>query len=147
MPIFSGYHGTNAQFSTFEPEYSGTAGLANAEYGEAYFFTDSQKVAADYARAVVKQKGGTPVVMEVLIGLSNPMSFDFERDDRTCLNIEESSLGDDILVQEELIHRAREAGCDGLIATNFDDGGAEKITQYVVFRPSQIEIVNCNKLV
>lgn len=147
MPARIVYHGTNTQFDAFDSSYSGTAGLDGAEYGEAYFFTDSQTVAEDYARSVAERNGGEPVVMTARVTLLNPLVFDFETDSRDHLNIEAGSRDDDILVQEELMQIARQTGNDGLITMNFDDGGEERITQYVAFSPDQIEITRCEPLV
>jgi hypothetical protein len=135
------FHGTNAQFEVFSPERSGTGGLGNAEYGEAYFFTDNRDVAGEYARAVAAQNGGLPVILTAQIYLSNPLVFDFGCDDRSVLNIDDDSLGDDALVQEELIALAREGGHDGLIGINFNDGGDGLITQYVAFKNNQVRMV------
>lgn len=141
MHVLLGYHGTNAQFTKFDARFSGTGGLVNAEYGEVYFFSKSAEIALDYAHCAVLKNGGIPTVMEARLTLSHPLVFDFAKDARSVLNIDEDSLDDDVLVQDELINLARQLGHDGLLFTNFNDGGKELITQYAVFTPTQIEIL------
>jgi hypothetical protein len=139
--VASGFHGTSGRFQSFSAAFSGTAGLPGAEYGEAFFFSDSMQVAEDYAHIAESRRTGKPSILSARITFANPLSFDFERDCRAHLNIDESSRDDEILVQEELINLARQAGHDGLIITNFNDGGEGSFTQYVAFSPEQIAFV------
>ena len=125
------YHGTDRQFRAFKMDRIGSGYDANLGgvgfLGRGFYFTPSQRKAADYGRRVVP----------VMLDLKNP------------LEIGKGSQWSDIHAAVEHIaghevHRsefqtiARQAGYDGIIRHDFHYPDLDEI---VVFDPKQIRIV------
>lgn len=105
------YHGTNAEFNTFESE-DGT-----------YWFSESE----DYAEAMMEERGGSRIVPAYL-SIRNPL----------YAMIPPGQFSDPG-AEAPLIRQARMTGHDGLVIQNDTDNELEADTFYVAFSPDQIK--------
>ncbi|WP_312271590.1 LPD23 domain-containing protein [Pseudomonas sp.] len=114
------YHGTGADFTTFDAATRGdNTGAADAREG--FFFTTSGRDASEYA-----WKGGEPgQVMPVYLSIANPYTTDFLV---TPTNQREFA---------EIVRQAKALGHDGVQA-RLDTFGRESDV-YVAFEPTQIK--------
>lgn len=105
------YHGTNADFSTFQSK------------GGTYWFSESQ----DYAEAMAEERGGTRVEGYYL-NLRNPYRATLPANQFSNPNYEAA-----------IIRKAKAGGYDGAIIQNDTDSEYAKDTFYVAFSPNQIK--------
>ena len=125
------YHGTNADFSEFDPEAQGSSGQGSGEPG--FFFEASPDNAGRYTR-----QGGGANVMPVYLSLKNPLvvertngKYDY---DGSYSRVAFANFIDDAL----------EIGHDGVIFRDVLDRG-KRSTQYVAFSPEQIKSATGNR--
>ena len=116
------YHGTRRDFEAFL--HQDDAAASHRPQGAGFFFTESPESASWYAGVGGGAEGAR--VLPVYLDLRNPLVIDYQ------------GTEDNGEVEAD-ITRAQEAGHDGLILRNIDDGSVE--TQYVAFEPSQIKSV------
>lgn len=120
------YHGTAFDVEAFDPLATGRSHF-DVEAGPAFFFSDHIETANWYAlhagEVHGESSGAGPNVMPVFLSLQNPHDVDFQDQGLEFL--------------EEEILAAREKGCDGLIARNYDDGAIS--THYIAFSAAQIK--------
>ena len=136
------YHGTAEAVEAFD---RGAIGRQCGRAVEGFYFTDEREVAAGYATGVDGRSGR---VIEARLRMENPLVVDFEGgfwngevyDGAELVAIDGPHL-------DEVVREARAAGHDGVIAIDVVDlgsgAGGDDLTStvYVVFEPSQIEIV------
>lgn len=119
------YHGTNADFSEFDPEAQGSSGQGSGEPG--FFFEASPDNAARYTR-----QGGGANVMPVYLSLKNPLIVE-----RTNTKYDYDGSYSRVAFAN-FIDDALELGHDGVIFRDVLDRG-KRSTQYVAFQPEQIK--------
>lgn len=146
------FHGTNADFEKFDQQYKGSnTGWENTVHG--FFFADKKENAKLFGDTIVEahltilnpidlrlqsifnDKSQASVIWEVLSGE--------QLTDRKALNIlvRDIGLGEvaemyDLLNSKEANEAFVKAGYDGVLSSLGNDE-----TEYVVFKPSQIEIL------
>ena len=98
------YHGTNAEFDTFNETLIGKWDYGF--YGKGFYFTDAKHVAEDYAKSGAFDDGGTATVMPVYLNLQNPFFMDYRNDNG---------------ISDEKHNRLVEQGYDGVIAIESRD--------------------------
>ena len=98
------YHGTNAEFDTFDEDLIGKWDYGF--YGKGFYFTDAKHVAEDYAKSGAFDDGGTATVMPVYLNLQNPFFMDYRNDNG---------------ISDEKHNRLVEQGYDGVIAVESRD--------------------------
>lgn len=98
------YHGTNAEFDTFDENLIGKWDYGF--YGKGFYFTDAKHVAEDYAKSGAFDDGGTATVMPVYLNLQNPFFMDYRNDNG---------------ISDEKHNRLVEQGYDGVIAVESRD--------------------------
>jgi hypothetical protein len=116
------YHGTSADIRAFDPAKTGSVHF-DLEAGPVFFFTDDLPTANWYAKDASKKSKGGANLIPVFLSLQNPLVVDFQ--------------GEGLEYLAEEIQNARDKGCDGLIARNYDDGGVAD--HYIAFHPEQIK--------
>lgn len=119
------YHGTNADFSAFDPSAQGSSGQGSGEPG--FFFEASPDNAGRYTR-----QGGGGNVMPVYLSLKNPLIVE-----RTNAKYDYDGSYNRVAFAN-FIDDALEAGHDGVIFRDVLDRG-KRSTQYVAFYPEQIK--------
>lgn len=97
------YHGTNAEFDTFDTKRIGKQDYGF--YGKGFYFTDTKGVAEDYAKSSAFDEG-EPVVMPVYLSLKNPFFVEYTNDNG---------------ISDEKHNRLKEQGYDGVIAVESRD--------------------------
>lgn len=125
------YHGTNADFSAFDPSAQGSSGQGSGEPG--FFFEASPDNAGRYTR-----QGGGGNVMPVYLSLKNPLIVE-----RTNAKYDYDGSYNRVAFAN-FIDDALEAGHDGVIFRDVLDRG-KRSTQYVAFRPEQIKSATGNR--
>lgn len=109
------YHGTNAEFTVFQPS------------GRGIFFSDSKEVASNYTEQYRAEKSvNDGIVMPVYLSLQNPVEMTFDGGRSIASAVKE----------------ARDTGNDGVIVKNYPDsyGGKDSVADmYIVFEPTQIK--------
>ncbi|GER16668.1 PLxRFG domain-containing protein [Variovorax boronicumulans] len=111
------YHGTQADFSTFDIEFAD-----EGDWGTGFYFTDRPDAASNYA----KGEGGN--VMPVYLRIENPAT------NKVLLSQRVQDVLDDGMGFEEISEVLADMGHDGIAFTH-KGGGVE----YVVFKPEQIK--------
>jgi len=137
------YHGTNADFSSFDPKKSGTKSNTGAPEGT-FFFTNKPDVASSYT---IKWQGDfsqTPHdnsnTMPVYLSMKSPLKLNAKGDN--WRNVIYNGEYRDI---NEILELIKNSGkYDGLIVSNVIDKGVGNVssknsTTYVVFKPTQIK--------
>jgi hypothetical protein len=97
------YHGTNAQFDTFNKNLIGKQDYGF--YGKGFYFTNTKYVAEDYAKSSAFDEG-KPYVMPVYLNLQNPFFMEYTNDNG---------------ISDEKHNRLVEQGYDGVIAVESRD--------------------------
>ncbi len=110
------YHGTNADFWTF-----------NAKTGS-YFFSESY----DYAEAMAEERKGNRII-EAYLRMRKPYTVKLAANEFSNPNFENKH-----------IRYAKENGYDGVIFGNITDNDFAKDTFFVVFEPTQIKSATDN---
>lgn len=123
-------HGTCKMLDCFDPAKVGSSHNTPDDEGTMFFFTSNKKAASWYAHSAFERHGGYPHIIQARLHLKNPMVVDFQE------------TGIETLFED--IRSARDAGHDGLITLNYDDGGI--IDQFIAFSPDAIEIIGATKL-
>ena len=122
------YHGTSVEFDVFE---SKDVPHKKAMYGEGFYFTDSEKMAQQYAtRSYIAGRGKSPHIKEVSLNMINP------------LRMKHSDVYKTVGREMDLTSYAKEKGYDGLIITDLIEEGYNMGNENVVFDPFQIKTVN-----
>lgn len=135
------YHGTNGKFKQFNPNKMGTH-TDDGVYGKGFYFTDDANQTYKYGRNQLK----------CFINIENPLvlgrggkydSFTDYANKRKGVpeikNMEDyNKYGHLMATQEEGMFFLKEDGYDGIIVHPYN--GAE--TEYVVFKPEQIKIID-----
>jgi len=127
-----GYHGTNVEFDAFDLARAGS-NFGNAISREGIFFSAEAYVAESVADQVVEEFGGIRRVIQASLRMERGLRLDMggRQDAGEVLRT---------------LTQAKAGGHDGLIIENWDDGlCAQHETQYVVFHPAQIKILNPEK--
>lgn len=125
------YHGTGADFSSFDPDQIGK----NYEKGDerGFFFTDNPAEADWAADRGAEMSGGAANVMPVYLALRNPLVVEVPR------SAEKRGLGDPSSYYdnntEEILLAAEQGGHDGVVVRNSERNYAT----YVAFDPTQIK--------
>lgn len=97
------YHGTNAEFDTFDTKRIGKQDYGF--YGKGFYFTENKYVAEDYAKSSAFDEG-EPIVMPVYLNLKNPFFMEYTNDNG---------------ISDEKHNRLVEQGYDGVIAIESRD--------------------------
>lgn len=121
------YHGTAADFRSFDPKAVGSAHV-DLEEGEVYFFSSDRKTAKWYADDCAKDEQSPGRIVPVYLSLQNPRIVDF------------GGTGLEGLGEE--VQTARAKGHDGLICREYDDGGVS--SHYLAFSAYQIKSAMAN---
>ena len=122
------YHGTNADFDQFDPNLVGT----NFEVSTGGFFFSSSKTAAkDYADDTARERGGTPSVIEVNLGIDNPLVINATGNPDRYFD----------KARFVILSEATDGDHDGIVVNGFDADG-EPQSLYLVFEPDQIRRIN-----
>ena len=118
------YHGTNAEFFEFNKDFIGT-NFGQDEVG--FFFTDSQKVAEEYANntSYGTKRAKSGIVKECYVNIKKPLKI---RIDYDSIDYWDNNYA-------TLIEKAQKNGNDGIIikADKYD-------SLYVVFESNQIKL-------
>lgn len=123
------YHGTQEDFTSFDPNRTGSA-TDDGDFGAGFYFTTNQEVASAYAG----EQAGSNVV-PVVLSMQNPLVV------KSMTEIDlpgfwgAREAGD----SQRAAQAIQAAGYDGVIET----GGA--YPQYVAFRPEQIKSATGNR--
>ncbi|AOS80267.1 hypothetical protein Q5W_15460 [Hydrogenophaga sp. PBC] len=132
------YHGTRADFDTFSPEATMSAGRVESEYGRAFYFTTDPATAESYGESA--RQDGAHRVLPVYLSLRNPYIVDLTKVAVRSVY----APGHD----PEFVNRLKAKGHDGIIVVDEDfDGnlprGTENLqafaSEVVVFEPTQIK--------
>ena len=122
---FAVYHGASVPIDAFDPARLGSKHV-DLEAGDAFYFTNCIDTAMWYASDSAKQDGKKPGeghVHAVYLHIRNPKRVDFQ------------GTGVEYLGEE--IESAKQAGYDGLVCQDYDDGTVSD--HYIVFKPEQIK--------
>ena len=129
------YHGTSANFDTFEIKKAQDKEGRKRRLGwgkDKFYFADSGEVAsvaAEYAQ--IQGKGKNPNVMPVYLNIKKPISAD---EYMAKVNTLSEQLGNRDRAISTIDKELKKQGIDGIVDT--DSGG------YAVFNPTQIKSVN-----
>lgn len=124
------YHGTNAEFDAFDPDFFGEA---YDQGEEGFFFTSSEDEADKWA--ALAPNAGNPITMPVYLRAQRPWIVEVP-DGRSPVAYFESGEGVFNRGTATTLWYAEESGYDALIVKG------ETETMYVVFDPTQIKSVN-----
>ena len=120
------YHGTGAEFWTFDRNMIGSTYGADEE---GFFFTDNRDVADWAASDAANVTGGDERIVAAHLRIKNPYVL-ANKDPATYYDAR----------KEGILQNARERGADGIII----NGNVENGNLYVVFDPEQIKSVTDN---
>lgn len=131
------YHGTNSDFSSFDPAKTGAAsdhGFA----GKAFYFMDDPEWASGYAEISTGDHGGQQTVYPVYLSLQNPkIQHDYDESDPYDGGTPGALTGERAAaMQQKLI----DAGYDGVITL----GKPGNPSEYAAFYPHQIKSATGN---
>jgi hypothetical protein len=132
------YHGTNSRFKEFSQNM---ARIPNDFYGGGVaYFTDNLKVAATYAKAAVKEKGGTPLIYKVKLNVKKLFDVDDDFKGKAILKFVDN--------EEEFVKAAKLArlgGDDVIGATIKLENGRYDLTGDQIFKGISRGMVNTAK--
>ena len=120
------YHGTGAEFWTFDRNMIGSTYGADEE---GFFFTDKHDVADWAASDAANVTGGDERIVDAYLRMENPYVL-ADKDPATYYDAR----------KEGILQNARERGADGIII----NGNVENGNLYVVFDPEQIKSATDN---
>lgn len=128
------YHGTNADFSVFDPKKINTVEKAGDYAGSGFYFTDTPERAGKYADQAVKKGGGKKNIIEASLDIKNPLVLKNKEDIKKFWDsfggeeaYFELEAKNPALIKKELIRR----GYDGVVDRVYG--------QTAVFEPGQIK--------
>ncbi len=133
------YHGTRANFFTFDPSKRGEASSSWAKEfvkNAGFFFVADSDAAALYAERATGS--GKPRVISAFLKIDNPFVWDYESVDACDI-----SPGPVLKSLSRAMKEIRSRGHDGVIWENVDDRGGP-LTQYIAFSPTQIKSATGN---
>lgn len=126
------YHGTTANFESFDNKYFGKGKGSSYKGKGNFFFTDAPLLASDYAKAQdyeMDYYGASPNVIPAYLNFLNPLTVDAKG----------MGFG---AVNEKAVLDAKKNGNDGVIIKNVLDraGDYDKLaTTFIAFEPNQIK--------
>jgi hypothetical protein len=140
------YHGTNAEFDTFDVAKFGLWDNGTKwDFEEnkplkdkGFFFTADKTTAKDHAEGAVDMAGGKPIVLGVYLRIEKPLIVQIDKfkaqrgyDSQQWFDMQTSKL----------LHQYEAGDYDGIIVTNPID---ESDKLFVVFKPNQIKSATYN---